>query len=136
MTDSLGKTRESILVVDDAVDILMVVEAFLVNAGFTVQKAASGEEALRKIEADPRIQTLVTDFTMPGMSGADLITHAKQVRPHLKALVITGYANAELPSRTPILVKPFRGATLLAEIRSLLNQTPVTNEADGIASPA
>jgi DNA-binding NtrC family response regulator len=121
MTDSLGKTRESILVVDDAADILMMVEAFLVNAGFTVQKAASGEEALRKIEADPRIQTLVTDFTMPGMSGAELITHAKQVRPNLKALVITGYANAELPPRTPILVKPFRRATLLAEVRSLLN---------------
>ena len=140
MSDSRGKAKQSILVVDDDAEALVTVGAFLVNAGLTVEKAASGEEALRKIEADPRIQTLVTDFTMPGMSGADLITHAKRVRPTLKALVITGYPNAdelaELPPHASILVKPFRGATLLAEIRSLLNQTPVTNEADGIASPA
>jgi DNA-binding NtrC family response regulator len=132
MTDSRGKTGESILVVDDAADILMIVETFLVNAGFTVEKAASGDEALRKMVADPRIRTLVTDFTMPGMSGADLITRAKQVRPNLKALVITGYANADLPPHTPIIVKPFHRAALIAEVRSLLSKTPVPIETEGL----
>jgi DNA-binding NtrC family response regulator len=120
------------LVVDDAANVLTTVEAFLVKAGFTVEKAASGDEALRKIAADPRIHTLVTDFMMPGMSGADLITHAKQVRPNLKALLMTGYPNAELPPHTPILVKPFRRATLIAEVRSVLSKMPVPDETNGL----
>ena len=120
MTDSAGKTGESILVVDDAPDVLANLGAFLAKAGFTVEKATSGDEALRKIVADPRIDTLVTDLAMPGLSGAALIARAKHVRPNLKTLVITGSPSTELPPYTPILVKPFRRATLIAKVKSLL----------------
>jgi DNA-binding NtrC family response regulator len=120
MTDSPGKTGESILVVDDVADILVTLAGFLAKAGFTVEKAASGDEALRKIVADPRIDTLVTDLAMPGLSGAALIARAKHVRPNLKTLVITGSPSTELPPYTPILVKPFRRATLIAKVKSLL----------------
>jgi len=121
-----------VLVVDDVADVLVTVRAFLVNAGFTVEKATSGDEALHKIAADPRINILVTDFAMPGLSGVDLITHAKQLRPNLKALVITGYPNAdglmELPPHTSILVKPFRRANLVAEVKSLLGEMSALSE--------
>jgi DNA-binding NtrC family response regulator len=122
MTDSLGKTEEKILVVDDVADVLEKLGGFLVKAGFTVETAASGDEALRKVLADPQINTLVTDLAMPGLSGAALITRAKEVRPNLKALVITGSPNAELPVDTPFLVKPFRRAALIAKVTSLLGQ--------------
>ena len=122
MTDSAGKTGESILVVDDAPDVLANLGAFLAKAGFTVEKATSGDEALCKILADPRINTLVTDLAMPGLSGTALIARAKQVRPNLKALVITGYANADLPPHIPFLLKPVRRATLIAKVTSLLGK--------------
>lgn len=117
-----------VLVVDDVTDVLVTVGAFLVNAGFAVRKVANGDEALRLIASDPRIDVLVTDFAMPGLSGADLIEQAGQIRPRLRALVITGYPNAdglaELPPHTTILSKPFRRDTLLAAVRSLLGEAP------------
>ena len=132
MTDSQGKKGESILVVDDIPDVLANLGAFLVKAGFTVEKAASGDEALRKIVANPRIDTLVTDLAMPGLSGAALIARAKHVRPNLKALVITGSPSAELPAHTPILVKPFRRATLIAKVKSLLGKDAGPERNEGI----
>ena len=131
--DRVQDTGYHILVVDDVSDVLVTVGAFLANAGFAVQQAANGDAALRLIASDPRIEVLVTDFAMPGLNGVELITQAAQVRPNLKALVITGYPNAdglaELPPRTKILVKPFRRDTLIAGVRSLLGETqPVPNE--------
>ena len=122
-----------LLVVDDAADVLVTVGAFLANEGFTVHRAATGDEALRLIASDPRIDVLVTDYAMPGLSGAELIGQATQIRPFLKSLVITGYPNAdglaELPPQTAILAKPFRRDTLVAGVRSLLGEArPVPTE--------
>lgn len=122
-----------VLVVDDVADVLVTVGAFLVKEGFSVHRAADGEEALRLIASDPQIDVVVTDFAMPGLSGVELIVQASQIRPHLKALVITGYPNAdglaELPPQTAILVKPFRRDTLIAGVKSLLGELPtVPNE--------
>jgi CheY-like chemotaxis protein len=118
--------RHHVLLVDDVADVLVTVGAFLVRGGFTVQKAANGNEALRIIASDPRIDLLVTDFVMPDLSGAELIAHAVRIRPNLKAMVITGYPNAdglaELPLHTTILVKPFRRVTLIARIMSMLDE--------------
>jgi CheY-like chemotaxis protein len=118
--------RHHVLLVDDVADVLVTVGAFLVREGFTVQKAANGNEALRIIASDPRIDLLVTDFVMPDLSGAELIAHAVRIQPNLKAMVITGYPNAdglaELPLHTTILVKPFRQLTLIARIMSMLDE--------------
>jgi CheY-like chemotaxis protein len=127
--------QQSILVVDDVADVLVTVGAFLSKAGFDVQKAADGDEALRMIAIDPQIRILVTDFAMPGLSGADLIAQAMEVRPNLKSLVITGYPNAdglaELPPHTSILVKPFRRDALIAGVQSLLGRMrPIPNETE------
>ena len=121
-------TDHHILVVDDVADVLVVVGAFLAREGFAVQKAASGDEALRIIASDPRIDVLVTDFAMPGLSGSDLTEQALKIRPNLRALVITGYPNAdglaELSPSIKLLVKPFRRDTLITEIKSLLDEMP------------
>jgi CheY-like chemotaxis protein len=126
-----SQPNRNILVVDDASDVLVSVTAFLVSAGFTVTTAADGDAALRLIAGDPRISILVTDFVMPGLSGVDLIAQAAQIRPNLKALLITGYPNADgladLPPLTSVLTKPFRRATLIERVNGL---------ADGIMPPA
>ena len=66
---------------------------------------------------------------MPGLTGGELIALAVQMQPKLKALVITGYPNAdgvaaELPSNTSVLVKPFRRNALIASVKSLLMTVP------------
>ena len=115
-------TGHHILVVDDAPDVLVIVGAFLAGACFAVRKTDDGEEALRLIASDPSIDLLITDFAMPGLNGGELIARAAKIRPHLKALVITGYPNAgelaELPPQATVLAKPFRRDALLAWVTS------------------
>ena len=121
-------TKHHVLLVDDVDDVLVSVGAFLVKEGYAVHKAASGDEALRLIASDPRIEVLITDYAMPGLTGGELIALAVQMQPKLKALVITGYPNAdglaELPSNTSVLVKPFRRNALIASVKSLLMTVP------------
>jgi CheY-like chemotaxis protein len=123
--------KHHVLLVDDVDDVLVSVGAFLAKEGYAVQKAASGDEALRRVASDPRIEVLVTDFAMPGLNGCELIALAAQVRPNLKALMITAYPNADgladLPSNTSVLVKPFRRSALIAGVESLLDS--VSSEA-------
>ena len=121
----LGKNLR-VLIADDDPRILVTVATFLAKAGFAVRKAADGEEALRAIADDPEIRLLVTDFSMPEMSGAALISEAALVRPHLRALLMTGYPDAaglaHLPSNVSVLVKPFRRTEFLAKIDSLADE--------------
>jgi CheY-like chemotaxis protein len=123
-SDPSPDTGHHILVVDDVSDVLVAVGAFLMKEAFVIRQATSGDEALRLIASDSRIGVLITDFAMPRLNGVELIAQATQIRPNLKALVITGYPNAdglaELPPHTAILVKPFRRDTLIAGVRSLL----------------
>jgi CheY-like chemotaxis protein len=116
-----------VLLVDDTADVLLAVGAFLVGAGFVVVAAGDGDTALRLIATNPQIGVLVTDFVMPGLSGVELIAQATQMRPDLKALLITAYPNAdglaELPSHIKVLTKPFRRAALIKRVQGLLQET-------------
>jgi CheY-like chemotaxis protein len=132
-------SRHRAIVVDDVADVLVSVGAFLVHAGIAVRKASNGDEALLLIASDPSIDILVTDFAMPGLNGADLIRQVTQMRPSLKALVITGYPNADgladLPTGTTVLAKPFRRDALVAAVK-LLFQEPGADCEQGIEPPA
>jgi DNA-binding NtrC family response regulator len=115
-----------ILVTDDDPRILSTVASFLTKAGFAVGTAATGEDALQAIAEDPDVKLLVTDYSMPEMSGAALISAAIRVRPNLRALLMTGYPDAaglaHLPSDVPLLVKPFRRTEFLAKVECLADE--------------
>jgi DNA-binding NtrC family response regulator len=119
---------QHVLVVDDTSDVLVAVGAFLAGEGFAVVCALDGDTALRLIAADPRIGVLVTDYAMPGLSGIELIAQAVQMRPNLKALLITAYPNADgladLPSHIKVLTKPFRRAALTTQVKTLVSEAP------------
>jgi DNA-binding NtrC family response regulator len=119
---------QHVLVVDDTSDVLVAVGAFLAGEGFAVVCAPDGDTALRLIAADPRIGVLVTDYAMPGLCGIELIAQAVQMRPNLKALLITAYPNAdglaELPSHIKVLTKPFRRAALTTQVKTLVSEAP------------
>jgi CheY-like chemotaxis protein len=117
-----------LLVVDDTADVRVTVGAFLAGAGFVVASAPDGDAALRLIAGDPEIGVLITDYAMPGLTGVELIALAAEIRPDLRALLITAYPSvdglAELPSHIKLLTKPFRRAALIAHVKTLVGEVP------------
>ncbi|WP_236784012.1 response regulator [Azospirillum humicireducens] len=115
-----------ILLVEDDALVRMANAAVLAEAGMTVTEAATGEEALALLEADDGIGILVTDFAMPGMTGADLARLARHHRRDLPVLIVTGYAEkAELQELAAepgirILSKPIPPPALIGHITAAL----------------
>ncbi len=88
----------------------------------------SGPEALILLGEDRQIGLMLTDFAMPGMTGRELSSHAQALRPTLRVLLMTGYADpAALPAEAvQILRKPFAMGELAAAVAAALSQeTPV-----------
>jgi two-component system, cell cycle sensor histidine kinase and response regulator CckA len=82
-----------VLVVDDQREIRDVVDRVLRAAGYESTLAASGPDALELLEAGVATDLLLTDLRMPDMNGDELARHACQLRPDLKVLYLTGYAD-------------------------------------------
>lgn len=101
-----SRTRH-VLVVDDEDAIAYVFRRYLERAGYRVTAATSPTQALASGSA-AGIDMLVTDFRMPGMSGAELIARLRALQPRLPALIVTAYG-AEVGQMAPdvrILNKP------------------------------
>lgn len=91
--------------------------------GYDVVEAASAEEALRLLESEPRIDGIITDHLMPGMSGGDLAHAIRVERPGIPVLLLSGFAGAEgMDADLPLLAKPFRQSNLAATLAALLQQ--------------
>ncbi len=102
-----------ILAVDDDPIVLLNTATVLADIGHQVIQAHSGPAALTQLGEHP-IDLLITDYAMPGMTGAELVAQAKQAQPDLKAIIVSGYA--ELPEGAPLevprLAKPFNDLDL------------------------
>ncbi len=108
------------LLVDDEDLVRMSTAHMLSDMGFDVVEAASGESALSMLAAGLDPQLLVTDHLMPGMTGAQLVEAVRTDRPSLKALIVSGYAEAEgIDPAIPRLTKPFRRDELAATLAAL-----------------
>jgi signal transduction histidine kinase len=111
-----------ILAVDDDALILMSTVDMLEDLGHSVISAHSGAKALELLREGAEVDLLITDFSMPGMSGAELARSAKTLRPDLPVLLATGYA--ELPegvdNSLPRLGKPYQQEQLANEIARVL----------------
>ncbi|HEY6877238.1 MAG TPA: ATP-binding protein [Polyangiales bacterium] len=116
-----GGGCERILLVDDDPEVRAVAFSHLENAGYDVLSAPSAEEALAILAHTP-VQMLISDVSMPGMSGVELARRAHEIFPHMPILLISGYSD-ELDGEqiARFLPKPFSGQRLLAEVRSALD---------------
>ena len=112
-----------ILVVDDDAEVRAFVVSCLADFGYAAAEAADGPHALATIAREPPDLVLV-DFAMPEMNGAELVRRARLRRPHLKALFMTGYAQAaplegEIDG-IGVLRKPFKLRELAAKLDAAL----------------
>ena len=110
-----------ILMVDDDVLILMNSVDMLEDLGYSVTSANSGAKALEILEADTMYDLLITDFSMPKMSGLQLAMAVRAFLPQLPILLATGYT--ELPVNSdlvlPQLSKPYMQSDLQSAIEGL-----------------
>ncbi|KAF0097223.1 MAG: PAS/PAC sensor hybrid histidine kinase [Rhodospirillaceae bacterium] len=111
-----------ILAVDDDALILVNTAAMLEDLGHEVTIAYSGREALAALARMRRVDLVITDQAMPGMTGTELVAAIRRERPGLPVLLATGYA--ELPdgesADIPRLNKPFLQAHLDQAIAAVM----------------
>jgi DNA-binding response OmpR family regulator len=123
----------TILLVDDDPTVRKVLSSFLERCGFAVTTAASGEKALEAARSfNGAITILISDLTMPGISGADLARQLLQTHPGLKVLLIsaTTVAPADLDAGWQFLAKPFAPDLLLGKIRQISGPKPDAHRAE------
>ncbi len=70
---------KTIFLTDDSATILLSISNILAKAGYAVEKASSGEEALKKFQSGVKADLLITDLNMPGMNGIDLIREVRKL---------------------------------------------------------
>jgi CheY-like chemotaxis protein len=94
----------------------------LAELGHTVVEASSGADALQQIDENPGVDLVITDYLMPGMTGAELAAEIQKRRPELPILLATGYATlaGDQMASLPLLTKPFRQHELAARIAALV----------------
>lgn len=79
---------KTILIVDDSSSLRMVVRLALQRAGFDVQEAGDGQEALEQLERLPKVHLIVSDVNMPRMDGISFVRQVKQHPRHRFAPVV------------------------------------------------
>jgi CheY-like chemotaxis protein len=109
---------ETVLVVDDEEGVRTSIADSLTSIGYRVVSAGDGSSALRLVMTEQPVLAIL-DFAMPGMNGAELARAAKAVRPELKVVFASGYAQSEALEEivgrgATILRKPFTIESLSA----------------------
>jgi CheY-like chemotaxis protein len=112
-----------ILLVDDHDGVRATTAALLEDLGHCVVQASDGPQVLKLLGESPECcDLLITDYAMPHVSGAEVIRHARALRPGLPAIIITGYADEASIARRPddvlVLSKPFTPEQLKAVMRN------------------
>ncbi|MGH2916480.1 MAG: ATP-binding protein [Solirubrobacteraceae bacterium] len=118
---------EVVLLVEDEAGIREIGRRILHRSGYSVLTAADGQHAITLArEHDGPIDLLITDVVMPGMMGSEVAARVRELRPQVRVVYMSGYAqalldeNRTLPSHTILVEKPFSGDELLAKVREAL----------------
>ncbi|MCX7666351.1 MAG: response regulator [Gemmataceae bacterium] len=128
MASSLPKGHETILLVDDDDAVRNLASLVLRSAGYKVIEASNGVEATElAVRHEEPIHLLLTDLTMPQMSGRTLASIIQTQIPKIRVLIMTGYADVPLLQsqqgrKFEIFLKPFTPASLATRVREVLDQ--------------
>jgi PAS domain S-box-containing protein len=118
---------ETVLIVDDEPTVRMLVADVLEGLGYAAIEAADGVSGLKVLQSDVHIDLLITDVGLPGgMNGRQMADAARQHRPDLRVLFITGYAEGAgigeggLGLGMHLLTKPFTMQSLASRIEAII----------------
>jgi PAS domain S-box-containing protein len=124
--DLSGKATGTILLVEDDDAVRRLARRVLEGVGYNVLEAANGAEALAMYLRQPRIDLVITDVIMPGMSGQELSGRLRDLRPEQQILYVSGYTDDTilqhgtfLPN-TSFLQKPFSPSALVARVQEMI----------------
>jgi PAS domain S-box-containing protein len=116
---------ETVLVVEDEPVVRGVIREMLGEQGYRTLEAVDGPSGLHILRTAARIDLLVTDVGLPGMNGRQLADQARETRPGLKVLFITGYAEsvaiADLQPGMEMITKPFDLDHLSRQVRTMVS---------------
>ncbi|KTQ98574.1 histidine kinase [Aureimonas ureilytica] len=117
----------TVLVIDDEPIVRMLVVDVLEDLGYTTIEAGDGPQGMKVIASDARIDLLITDVGLPnGMNGRQVADAARALRPQLKVLFVTGYAESAVLSHghlepgMQVVTKPFDIAVLTNRIERMI----------------
>jgi len=120
---------ETVLIVDDEPTVRMLITEVLEELGYAAIEAADSVSGMKVLNSDVRIDLLITDVGLPGgLNGRQMADAAREKRPALKVLFITGYAenaaigNGHLHPGMHVLTKPFAMDRLAARIKSIIEE--------------
>ena len=124
---------ETILIVDDEKNYLVVLGALLGSEGYEIVTSENGHTASRIIQ-EGDIDLLLTDMKMPGMSGMELLEHAKKVKPEVPVIMMTAYGTIEMAVEAmkkgayDYITKPFENEELKLTIHKALENYRLLKE--------
>jgi PAS domain S-box-containing protein len=127
-TGQHAATGETVLVVEDEPVVRSVILEMLADQGYQTIEAADGPAGLRLLRENKQIDLLITDVGLPGMNGRQLADLAREARPDLKILFITGYAESVaiadgfLQPGMEMITKPFDLDNLSRRIRAMVSR--------------
>jgi PAS domain S-box-containing protein len=120
-------TGETVLVVEDEPVVRGVILEMLHEEGYRTLEAVDGPSGLRILRTNGRVDLLITDVGLPGMNGRQLADQARETRPRLKILFVTGYAEsvaiseAFLQPGMEMITKPFDLDYLSRRVRAMIS---------------
>ena len=125
-----------LLVVDDEPDIRDLVAKRLARDGYQVLSAGGGVEALALVRDHGMPEAAILDIDMPGMSGFDVLTRLRELRPGLPALFLTVLWGADVHAQVRAagvdqVAKPFTAAELTAAVRRMFARADVADVVSG-----
>ena len=124
---------ENILIVDDEKNYPMIIGEILQEEGYTSMTASSGMEAL-DILKNEIIELVLTDVTMPGMSGIQLLEKIKEINPDIPVIIMTAYGSVEKAVNAmhkgayTFILKPFENQALVAHIAKAISVYKIVQE--------
>ena len=124
---------ETILIVDDEKNYLLVLEALLVDAGYEVITSGSASKAL-EIASSHDLDLVITDMRMPGQDGMEFLAQLGSRHPDLPVIMMTAYATVEKAVKAmkrgafDYITKPFKNEELILTIRKAIEMHRLKQE--------
>jgi len=130
--DVFPKGSETVLIVDDEIELVELAKSILEDLGYNIICANSGDEAIKIINEIPSVDLLFSDVVMPGkLNGFSLADEANKLRPNLKVLLTSGFTGSMPHSHSSkkksetLLSKPYRDIELAKRIRQTLDNEEI-----------